>query len=230
MKNNKKLIGTRINAALADRKVSQKELADYLKVKPNVISYFCSGERTPNTEQIIMISEFLDVPTDFLLGRTKSYNKDEKFRVAVDVTGLSDEAVKTIARLKEENKATWTEDLLNSILINDNFIMILYYLNELSTKVDLNNQNKEPPYYVTTKEIIETALNKYFIKLVDSIIEEYKGCEERDFRIAYELALSLYRKGKLTDEQYQQVLSEYDKGNFEFVPDDFNLHGSADNG
>ena len=217
MKNNKKLIGTRINAALADRKVSQKELADYLKVKPNVISYFCSGERTPNTEQIIMISEFLDVPTDFLLGRTKSYNNDEKFRVAV-------------ARLKEENKATWTEDLLNSILINDNFIMILYYLNELSTKVDLNNQNKEPPYYVTTKEIIETALNKYFIKLVDSIIEEYKGCEERDFRIAYELALSLYRKGKLTDEQYQQVLSEYDKGNFEFVPDDFNLHGSADNG
>lgn len=95
MKDNiKKIIGMRINGALGD--VTQKELAEHLKVKPNVISYFCKGDRTPNTEQIIMIADYLNVSADYLLGRTKTPSIDEDIQQACKTTGLSEDAVKML--------------------------------------------------------------------------------------------------------------------------------------
>lgn len=63
-------IGKRINALLAEQSKKQKELAKYLGVQDNTISYFVSGRRTPNAELIIKISDFFNVSTDYLLGRT----------------------------------------------------------------------------------------------------------------------------------------------------------------
>lgn len=68
--NYKVVIGRRINTLFAKHNKSQKELAEYIGVLPNVISYFCKGTRTPNTEQIIKIADFFDVTTDYLLGLT----------------------------------------------------------------------------------------------------------------------------------------------------------------
>ncbi len=59
--NYNEIIGQRINAALALSNIKQKELAKELGVKDNVVSYWCSGKRTPNTEQIIKISKMLNI-------------------------------------------------------------------------------------------------------------------------------------------------------------------------
>lgn len=64
----RKIIGLRINTALALRNVKQKELAKVLGVSANAVSYFCSGARTPNTWQLIKIAEYLEVSADYLLG------------------------------------------------------------------------------------------------------------------------------------------------------------------
>lgn len=63
-----KSIGTRINSALAGSNKLQKELAKYLNITDNSISYFCSGTRSPNIAQIIKIADFTNVSTDYLLG------------------------------------------------------------------------------------------------------------------------------------------------------------------
>lgn len=39
----KNIIGKRIAAALATQNVMQKQLAERLGVKPNIVSYWCSG-------------------------------------------------------------------------------------------------------------------------------------------------------------------------------------------
>lgn len=97
--NTKEKIGQRINGILGIKKISQKELADYLGVKPNQISYFCSGDRTPNTQQLIMIADFLNVSTDYLLGRTKTPTIDENIQVAHKTTGLSGDAVTILQKM-----------------------------------------------------------------------------------------------------------------------------------
>lgn len=78
--NNAKIIGQRINSALAKANKMQKDLAAHLGVTDNTVSYYCSGSRTPNTMQIIEIANFLSVSTDYLLGLSdiQTSNIDKK--------------------------------------------------------------------------------------------------------------------------------------------------------
>lgn len=85
----KNIIGKRITAALATKNVMQKQLAERLGVKANIVSYWCSGQRTPNAEQIAEIAKILGVSADYLLGLTKSPTTNKDLQYICDVTGLS---------------------------------------------------------------------------------------------------------------------------------------------
>ena len=85
---NKKIIGQRINSALAAANKKQKELAAALGVTDNTISYFVSGKRTPNTEQIIKIAEFLNVSADYLLNiKPQNATLDANINIVCDWFG-----------------------------------------------------------------------------------------------------------------------------------------------
>ncbi len=90
------IIGKRINAALAEKDIKQKELAKKIGVNDNVISYWCSGSRTPNTQQIIEICNVLGVSADYLLGLTDVATTDKDLQYICDYTGLEEEAVKVL--------------------------------------------------------------------------------------------------------------------------------------
>ncbi|MDE5992176.1 MAG: helix-turn-helix domain-containing protein [Oscillospiraceae bacterium] len=94
---NRIVIGSRINSALAFSNKKQKELAAHLGVQDNTISYFCSGKRVPNAEQIIEISKFLGVSADYLLGLTGNKTNDITIKAICKYTGLSAEAVESLA-------------------------------------------------------------------------------------------------------------------------------------
>lgn len=96
----KKEIGQRINTLLAEQDKKQKELAEALGVLDNTISYFVSGKRVPNLEQIIKIAQFFDVSTDYLLGRTGAKTRDMSIRTICDYTGLSEAAVSELHNTK----------------------------------------------------------------------------------------------------------------------------------
>lgn len=102
MDEHKILVGKRISATLTRREKTQKELAKHLGVKPNVISYFCNGDRTPNTEQLIKISQFLMVSTDYLLGITDIMTPDQNFKTVCNLTGLSEKSVDSLLYIKEK--------------------------------------------------------------------------------------------------------------------------------
>lgn len=92
----KKMIGKRINSALAKANMKQKDLADILDVKANTISYFCSGTRAPNLEQLVSIAQALGVSTDYLLGLVPEATSDMTAREVIEYTGLSEENVRTL--------------------------------------------------------------------------------------------------------------------------------------
>ncbi|MDE5569639.1 MAG: helix-turn-helix domain-containing protein, partial [Ruminococcus sp.] len=105
-------IGKRIETALALSGKKQKDLAEYLGILPNTISYFCKGTRTPNTEQIIKIAQFLDVSADYLLGLSDNMTIDADIQTACKVTGLSQNTIYTLQAMKECNYF----EILNKIL------------------------------------------------------------------------------------------------------------------
>lgn len=90
---NKKIIGSRINSALAMNNTLQKELAKQLNVKDNIVSYWCKGDRTPNTSQIIQIANYLNVSTDYLLGVTDVATTDKDLKFVCDYTGLDEKSI-----------------------------------------------------------------------------------------------------------------------------------------
>lgn len=96
-----KTIGKRINTLLAEQTKMQKELAAHLGVPDNTVSYFVSGRRTPNTEQIAKIADFFNVSADYLLGRTNAETTDKDLRFVCEYTGLSENAVSTLCELHD---------------------------------------------------------------------------------------------------------------------------------
>lgn len=63
-------IGERIKQARKSKGLTQKQLAEKLKVAPGTIQQYELGKRTPNFERILEIAEQLDVSANFLFGGT----------------------------------------------------------------------------------------------------------------------------------------------------------------
>jgi len=57
--------------------ISQKELAAHLEVSPSVLSDWKRGRIKPSTEIIFQIANFLNVSTDYLLGKSNKPNRVE---------------------------------------------------------------------------------------------------------------------------------------------------------
>ena len=82
---------------------SVTERAKELGVKDNVISYWCNGTRKPNFEQIIRMSQFFNVSTDYLLGVTSAPTNDKDVQFICDYTGLTERTVKILNNMKNRD-------------------------------------------------------------------------------------------------------------------------------
>lgn len=91
----RKLKELRIQAGL-----SQKQLAEQVKVTKSVISYYELQERYPSPEILIKLANIFHVSTDFLLGIEKQQT--------LDISGLDEEDIRllqhTISVLRNKHK------------------------------------------------------------------------------------------------------------------------------
>lgn len=116
----KKITGQRINTELARNNLKQKDLAAFLGVTSNTVSYFCSGKRTPNTAQLVDIARFFDVTTDYLLGLSPSRQRYGFLTAACQYTGISAEAAENLADMSFQQKL-----IASSILESSEFRRII---------------------------------------------------------------------------------------------------------
>lgn len=72
--------------------MTQKQLGERIGVSKAVISYYESSDRTPSPEMLIKLAQAFHVTTDYLLGLEKTWH-------SIDVSGLSDEDVRTVQRV-----------------------------------------------------------------------------------------------------------------------------------
>ncbi|EXM39592.1 transcriptional regulator [Ruminococcus albus SY3] len=139
-------MGERINTLIAVHDTSQKVLADHLEVKPNVVSDFCHGKRTPNTEQIVKIADFFNVSADYLLNMTNIQTTDTDLQAVCKYTGLSENAVEKLHEfytaeyghryVERINKSVEIESIENCPEFND---YAMNFINHLITDDDFAN-------------------------------------------------------------------------------------------
>lgn len=122
MDNFRKKVGERINTALATKDIKQKDLARTIGVTDNTISYYVSGARTPNTEQIVKMAQYLGVSTDYLLGTSEVASNDPNIQMISKYTGLSDKSINALHYDLTENEQTKVFTTINSFIENDNTI------------------------------------------------------------------------------------------------------------
>ncbi len=178
---NNKLIGNRINTVLANQNKKQKELAKELGVKDNIVSYWCSGTRMPNTEQIVKIAKLLGVSADYLLGLADCQNSDQSIEGIHKKTALSERAIIQLTdRPKQLNLIGEIHepdiDVLNCLIESNIFWVVIRNVRlmvEASDSVtnELFNMNKDSLVlkgYAIKDYFRNNAVN-YFAILIDEI-------------------------------------------------------------
>ena len=128
----KKLIGTRINTALAAANLKQKDLAKELDVTDNTVSYWCNGTRTPNTDQIIQIARVLNISSDYLLGLSDAATTDVNIKNICDYTGLSTKAIEQIYDTKINSDSSIV--MLDTLLKDDGFYELVDTMQQIIDK------------------------------------------------------------------------------------------------
>ena len=65
----------RLKGLLIEKNISQKTFAKGIQFSEATVSEWLSGKIQPTADSIIIVANYFDVTADYLLGRTKEYDK-----------------------------------------------------------------------------------------------------------------------------------------------------------
>ncbi|ADA66001.1 Hypothetical protein NCDO2118_2309 [Lactococcus lactis subsp. lactis NCDO 2118] len=104
----------RIKIARQKKGISQKELADLLGLTQQAVSYYEKGSRIPDEHILSVISDILNVPTEYLTGET---DDPEGWDLWEDATGYTPEQIKKeIKRMKSANHIVGDDKNLQNLI------------------------------------------------------------------------------------------------------------------
>lgn len=104
----------RIKIARQRKGISQKELADLLGLTQQAVSYYEKGSRIPDEQILSVISDILNVPTEYLTGET---DDPEGWDLWEDATGYTPEQIKKeIKRMKSANHIVGDDKNLQNLI------------------------------------------------------------------------------------------------------------------
>ncbi len=102
--------------------VTQKELAEYLGVRPQTVSLYCTGESLPNCEQLLKIANYFEVTADYMLTGRLPENKPVR-----DMLGLSENTVQNMRLVNDGyfEDCPYMLPLLDGLLSDKDFYTML---------------------------------------------------------------------------------------------------------
>lgn len=216
--------GYRIDKALKLRNVSQKALAEHLGKKPNVISYWCSGARTPNIEDITEISRFLNVSADFLLGLVDEPETHKDIKAINRITGLSEKAIISLIDLKRQSqkKSRSFPPLLSLILGHRN---LEYFMGLLEGYVYSGDERKHET--LETMSVIEYRQRDFILAAINATVKDMLDeiaipFLEENIPTEVKLQFNIYKRimkrnkedykaGKISEDEYKKAIAENQK-------------------
>ena len=206
------VFGARILALRGSK--SQAEVAKCIGTNPQTLGRYEQGKRKPDIEIVQRIADYYDVSVDFLLGREPKSNEKEMLVKIYELSGLTSESIEKLRILNERNRATWEMNVVNDILSSTDFVRLIYYITQALTKGD--HEIEYDVFKTTKKTLGKTQSMMLFQNILEAISEKYDSIP--DYRVMYSIAYGLYDDNKLTKEQLEKTLREFDLGNFDYSP------------
>lgn len=111
------IFAQRLCALMKERNVKQSILAEKAGCSRQSVSQYINGSSVPNVDNLLSISDFFDVSTDYLLGRTNAKTTDKDLRIICEYTGLSENTIMTL----HNSGGIWE----NLTILHDSSIVIL---------------------------------------------------------------------------------------------------------
>lgn len=99
-----KIIGERIKEVRQQKKISQKEVAEKLSCKRELMSYYENGQRNITASTLIKLANILNVSSDYLLGLSNVKSTDTNIKSICDYTGLSEIAINNLHNSTQTNR------------------------------------------------------------------------------------------------------------------------------
>lgn len=97
------LFKDRLKEVRIKNNLTQKDLADKLNSSKSKISMWETGQRDPNSDDLLLLSSIFDVSIDFLLGNNYQSDVISAFST-VNTDGLSDEDIEAVRSIVEALK------------------------------------------------------------------------------------------------------------------------------
>lgn len=129
--------------AITDEMGGVTKVAEITGISRPTIQFWYNGQRTPDAENLGIISLKLGVTVDYLLGISEAQSRDEDVQIAQMTTGLSEEA---ISRIKHWKSVIRTEadsplpSILNRLIENDAFMALLITLSNFERSISYANE------------------------------------------------------------------------------------------
>lgn len=82
-----------------------REISRECGIGASQLSSYQSGASEPTLSNLVILSDYFDVPIDYLVGKTKSSTRDPDIWTACDITGLSSTSVSRLHEVSEYIKA-----------------------------------------------------------------------------------------------------------------------------
>lgn len=100
------MLGERIRSLRKEKKMTQQDLADHLKLAKSTISQYENNINEPDNDTTNRIADFFNVTVDYLLGRTNNPERalSEETRDFVDSLELSDAEILTKFKFMVDGK------------------------------------------------------------------------------------------------------------------------------
>jgi HTH-type transcriptional regulator, competence development regulator len=89
-----KVLGARIKRLRTENKMTQKQLAEILKISESAVGMYERSEREPSFEIVVQLSELFKVTVDYLFGRTNKpdgiadQKKDETYDSLAEINNI----------------------------------------------------------------------------------------------------------------------------------------------
>lgn len=93
----------------------QEDVARILNVQRQIISYYETGERKPNIDDLVKLAKLYNTSTDYLLGLSDVATTDTELKAVCEYTGLSEDALASLKILTSQEDKKY---LINFLLSN----------------------------------------------------------------------------------------------------------------